>query len=61
MTNTWHRDELIAAQFMLGPDYVDYIWRERIKANPVKERPSQAWPYRRAAEVIELASKRKKT
>lgn len=56
-----NRDEMVAAQFMLGPEaFVEWAWNERIKANPVMPRPSQAWPYRPAADVIELSSKRKK-
>lgn len=31
---TSNRDDLIAAQFMLGPMYCDFIWQERVKAMP---------------------------
>lgn len=61
MTNTWHRDELIAAQFMLGPDeYVNHIWRERMKANTTVEHASLNWPFKRADNVVQISSKRKK-
>lgn len=53
--------ELKAAQFMLGPaEYCEWIWRERMKEHPVSARPSQAWPYRPACEVIEISSRKKK-
>ncbi len=61
MSKFENRDELTAAQFMLGPEaYVEWAWNERMKANPVNVRPSMAWPYRPVAEVIQLSSKRKK-
>ena len=61
MSKFENRDELTAAQFMLGPEaYCEWIWAERMKASPVKARPSQAWPYKPVAEVIQLSSKRKK-
>lgn len=61
MSKYENRDELTAAQFMLGPEaYVEWAWNERVKANPVMPRPSQAWPYRPAAEVISLAARKKK-
>ncbi len=41
------RDDLAAAQFMLGSDYIDWAWRERMKANPVRTISLGAWPYRR--------------
>lgn len=60
MSKYENRDELTAAQFMLGPEaYVEWAWNERVKANPVRDRPSPAWPFRPAAQVIELSSRKK--
>ena len=45
---TYHRDELQAAQFMLGAEeYVNHAWRERAKAGTEPPKPSTAWPFKR--------------
>jgi hypothetical protein len=45
---TYHRDELQAAQFIMGAEeYVNHAWRERSKAMPSFAQPSTAWPFKR--------------
>lgn len=56
------RQELGAAQFVLGPDYVDWAWRERMKASPPVPKASISWPFKRFdadANVIEIKSRKK--
>lgn len=60
MKLTDSRDELTNAQFMLGEDYVDWVWRERGRAAPVVPRASISWPFKRADNVVAISSRKKK-
>ena len=53
-------DDLKAAQFMLGSDYPDFIWKLREKENPSVTRPSMAWPFKRSDNVVQLPRKKNK-
>lgn len=57
------RSELSNAQFILGPEYIDWLWRERAKASTPAPKPSKAWPFKRfedAGNVVEMPRKAKK-
>ena len=59
MNTTDARDELSTAQFMLGADYVDWVWKERAKSAPSVPRASISWPFRRADNVVAITSRKK--
>ena len=53
------REELGAAQFILKADYTDWIWQQRDRLSIPPPASSKAWPFRRNAEIINLASRKK--
>lgn len=64
MIPTQAREELGAAQFVLGPEsYPDWVWKEREKSSTPPPKSSGAWPFRRwemDANVVEMKPRKKK-
>ncbi len=54
-------DDLKDAQFMLGPMYCDYIWQERIKANPPVRKSAMviSFKWKAAKNVVAINSRKK--
>ncbi len=59
---TCAREELSAAQFILGEAYCDWMWQERSRASIAPPQASKAWPYKSAkdAENVVQMPKRKR-
>lgn len=45
------RQELGAAQFILGDGYTNWVWTERLKASGLVPKASIGWPISRASDL----------
>ncbi len=53
------REQLSNAQFMLGDEYCDWVWKERVKASAPVPKSSKAWPFnRQESNVLPLRKKK---
>ncbi len=56
---TCAREELGAAQFVLGEFYADWVWKERARMSIAPPSSSKAWPFRKADNVVAINSRKK--